>query len=864
MSPRTLLERERELAELGEWLDAAVGRGGTVALVAGEAGIGKTTLLQEFSRRQGKVRRVLWGSCDALFTPRPLAPLHDIARQADAALARALTAGDRDTIFNAALDDLERGAPALVVLEDMHWADEATLDLLKFLGRRIQRAKALVVISYRDDEVGPWHPLRLVIGELPRGNVRRMQLEGLSESAVAVLAAAAGRSACGLHAATAGNPFFLTEVLAASADTVPVTIRDAVLARALRLAPAARQIAEFVSIVPGRAEAWLVDEAVHPTKASIACCLSVGMTRDTDGALAFRHELARRALGDSLSQVRQQELHAKVLAILKHHADLPPARLAHHADGARDGTEVLRYARLAAAQAASVGSHREAAAHYRLALRYAAGIAAQDRARLLDQLSYECYLTDQIEAGIEARREALDLWRAQGVRLKEGDALRWLSRLNWFAGRRAESEQYAAEAVAVLDLSPPGPELAMAYSNLSQLHMHASACEAAIHWAQRTIQLAEPAGYEDILCHALNNLGTSRLEVGDAGGWADLERSLDIALAHGFQEHAARAYTNLSSRTLSARRYEEGFGRLNAGIEYCEDHDLDSWRLYMLAWRARARLDTGDWRQAGDDAETVLLHPRTASVTRIPALIVLGQLRARRGDTDASSPLEQARELAGRARELQRLAPLAAACAETAWLADDRERIVREVWPVYELARSSGNAWMKGELAVWLWRTRQLTNPPTDVAEPYALELGGAWRAAADMWRTIGCPYECATVLAWHGGESEQLEALAVMVQLGATGAANRLRKQLRASGVRRIPRGSRISTREHPQGLTRREVQVYELLAEGLRNSTIAQRLFLSTKTVDHHVSAILSKLSVPSRAEAVALLRRQRDKDA
>jgi DNA-binding CsgD family transcriptional regulator len=303
---------------------------------------------------------------------------------------------------------------------------------------------------------------------------------------------------------------------------------------------------------------------------------------------------------------------------------------------------------------------------------------------------------------------------------------------------------------------------------------------------------------------------------------------------------------------------------MRVGIEYCEDHDLESLRLYMLAWRARARLETGDWRQAGDDAESVLRYPQTPSVTRTHALTVLGQLRVRRGDTDASSPLDQARELASHSQELQQLAPLATACADAAWLADDFERIALEVRPVYDLACAGRSSWTKGALAVWLWRTGALASPPVDVAEPYALEMSGDWCAAADAWRTLGCPYECATVLAWHGAEAEQLDALAIMEQLGATAAANMLRKQLRARGVRRVPRGSRISTREHPHGLTRREVQVLELLSEGLRNSTIARRLFLSTKTVDHHVSAILGKLGVPSRAEAVALLRGQRSDNA
>src|SRR5882724_4995593 len=234
-----LLEREQSLADLTRWLEATAG-GGCIALVSGEAGIGKTSLLQEFSRRQ-RLARVLWGACDALFTPRPLAPLHDIARQTQGDLLATMQSGaTRERIFTAALDELERGAASLVVFEDVHWADEATLDLLKFLGRRIQRTRSMLAATYRDDEVGARHPLRFVIGDFPRASVRRVPLAPLTRPAVEQLARQAGRPLKDLYGVTGGNPLFVTEALAGTTDSVPVTVRDAVLARAARLSPTAR------------------------------------------------------------------------------------------------------------------------------------------------------------------------------------------------------------------------------------------------------------------------------------------------------------------------------------------------------------------------------------------------------------------------------------------------------------------------------------------------------------------------------------------------------------------------------------------------------------------------------------------------
>jgi DNA-binding CsgD family transcriptional regulator len=165
---------------------------------------------------------------------------------------------------------------------------------------------------------------------------------------------------------------------------------------------------------------------------------------------------------------------------------------------------------------------------------------------------------------------------------------------------------------------------------------------------------------------------------------------------------------------------------------------------------------------------------------------------------------------------------------------------------------------MKGELATWLWRVDGLEQLPTDIPEPYALEISRDWRGAARAWEELGCPYERALVLGWYGPELEQREALAILDRMGAAPAAQALRRQMRERGVQAVPRGSRTSTRCNPRGLTRREAEILALLSEGLRNAAIARRLFVSTKTVDHHVSAILAKLGVPSRAEAVAMARK------
>ncbi|HWT97026.1 MAG TPA: AAA family ATPase [Terriglobales bacterium] len=912
-----LLERETHLEDLRDWLaPVAAGQGGCVVLVAGEAGIGKTSLLKQFAGEQDcpgqdclveksgdkpgamgaaqvravqvRAAQVLWGYCEALFTPHPLAPLHDIARQAGGDFAAAIAgATQRDAVFNAAIDHLATAdRPIVLIFEDVHWADEATLDLIKFLGRRLQRLPVMMILSYRDDEVGMRHPLRSVFGDLPATVVQRLQLPPLSACAVAHLARAAGRPFTGLHDLTGGNPFFVTEALAVANDTVPATVRDAVIARMARLSPTAATLTHLAALIPGKAERWLLDRAVldhagqgwgDPIEASAAIeeCCAIGMEMLPDGALAFRHELARRAVEEHLPQAQRRALHACILEELLAHsaggispsqafpgetapADITMARIVHHADQAQDGAAVLTFAPLAAEQAAALGAHRQAAAHYATAGRYAGSLPVTSRADLLEHLSYECYLTGQVDDAIAAREAALALRQDAGDRLKEGDNLRWLSRLSWFNGRRQQTEDYAAQAVTILSELPPGRELAMAYSNQAQLHMLADDVEQALAWGQRAIDLASVLGDREILAHALNNVGTAKMMRPGLNGLQDLQRSLAIALEDGFQEHAARAHTNLASTAVRRRDLAAAARHLAAGMAYCEDHDLDSWGRYMRAFRAVAALARGDWDQAADDAHTIIQHPCIAAVSKIPALTVIGLLRARRGDPDVETPLDEASDLARIANEMQRIGPVIAAKAEAAWLQGRLCEVMDELRAAYDLASQESDPWRNGELATWLWRGGGLLDPAVPLPAPVALQIAGDAPAAAAAWAALDCPYEQALALADGEDEAGLRQALEICERLQAAALSGIIRRKLRASGVRGIARGAQERTRQNPHGLTARELKVLSLLIEGCRNAEIARRLFVSEKTVDHHVSSILGKLEVRSRGEAAAVARR------
>jgi DNA-binding CsgD family transcriptional regulator/tetratricopeptide (TPR) repeat protein len=529
---------------------------------------------------------------------------------------------------------------------------------------------------------------------------------------------------------------------------------------------------------------------------------------------------------------------------------LATARLVHHATGAGDDAAVRHYAPEAAREASALGAHREAAAHYRTALKHTPADDIEGRATLSEGYAYECHLIDRMDEAISARRTALQLRQRQGDLRKAGDNLRWLSRVSWYGGRGEEARALGLQAVQMLEPLPPGPELAMAYSNMAQLHMLAENGPEAVRWGERALRLAEPLGLIEAQVHALNNIGTAELWMGNLAGRAKLERSLELALSHELHEHAARAYINLAGQAVIDRDYARAQRWFAEGLAYTRERDLDSSTLFMLADRARAHLEQGLWQKAEDDASAALAATQTP-ITRGLAVIVLGCVRLRRGGPGADAMLDEGRKLALVTDDIQIIGPMAAARAEAAWLKGDPEQMRAEAEAVYELALRHPGPWRRGELALWLWRAGALDRAPEGAALPYRLEISGDWQAAAAAWQRIGCPYEQALALA-HGDRPAQLQALDILTKLGAAPAAAIVRRDLRAGGLHGIPRGPRAATKGNPLGLTARQVDILRLLAGDLANKEIAAELRISPKTVDHHVSAVLAKLGVSTRREA------------
>ena len=846
----TLLEREDALATLGEALGEARGGQGRTAIVSGEAGVGKTALARAFADASDV--RVLWGACEALFTPRPLGPVYDIAQMTGGPLLEQLTAGANRISLLATLIDELGSVATVAVFEDVHWADEATLDALKYLGRRIEAAPCVLVLTFRDDEVGSKHPLRQVLGDLPSRTTIRISVSPLSESAVAELARESEWPVEGLHATTGGNPFFVTEVLAAGGDGVPATVRDAVLARALGLPEEARDVLDLASIVPGAIERWLLDAVLDPAAGAVAACVQRGMLLAAADRLSFRHELARQAVLESLDLERRAAYDRSVLEALEARPDREAllSRLAHHAEAANDRGAVLRYAPAAAERAVALGSHREAASLYSSALRHAGDLAAGDRLALLEAYADEAMVTGQPAESIEARREAIAICRAVGDALREGENLARLAPPHTAVGLNAEAEEASRQGIDVLEKLPPSRELGVAYAFQSSVRMLNRDNAEGVEWGEKALELAVRFGDVETRAQALNLIGTSHLMAGEIErGCEYLQQSLELAVEHGLQVRVSSAYGMLGSGLGEMYELEPADHWLREHIAYADERDIDS--SYSRSWLALAHVYGGRWDEGTELARDVLASTDTV-ISRITALIAIGRVRARRGDPGVDEALDEALELARPGGHLQRLGHVRAARAEAAWLVGDSDRALAEAGAVYDLALEKRHLWFAGELAYWQWKCGVLETAPALIAEPYRLQLAGDARGAAAAWLARHCPYEAARAL-MEGDETDLREALSEFERLGAQPAAQRVRQELRAQGAS-VPRGPRPSTRANPAQLTARELEVLGLVAEGLRNAAIAERLFLSSRTIDHHVSSILRKLGVHTRGEAVA----------
>ena len=853
-----LIERAGFLTSLQSKFESVLAGEGHCILLSGEAGIGKTSLVKTFCNDLRKDYKIYQGTCDALFTPRPLAPLYDILSQMGKGFSEfSIDIADRTAFFTSFFHELQNQKEAsLIVFEDIHWADEATLDFIKFLARRITQLRCLFILTYRDNEVHSRHPLRNVLGHLNPDALTRIQLLPLSREAVEKMAEEKGYKGEDVYRISGGNPFYVNEILASYSKSVPDNIKDSILSVFNRMEDKTKQIWEIMSVLPRGIKSKYLEKIEPLYEAAIERCLDSKIIILKDGLLFFKHELYRRTLEVSLSPLRRVALNKKILDVLQEDFEKNHEieQIIHHAKNANEYDVVIRYVPMAAKQAVCVGAHIEASRLYLTAIEYYQGDDPDTLIQFYESYAYECYLTNQIKEAIIYTGKSLNLLKKKNDEEKIGNSLRFLSRLWWFDGNRKKAESFGGQAIEVLEKQPSSSAKAMAYSNMSQLKMLSDQPEECMFWGEKAIAMANEIVDKETLSHALNNVADVQIRIQSSkqNGIKLLQQSLEIALKNSYHEHVARAYTNQGHNGLLIRDYDFAKKALEAGIQYCEERDLDAWSTYMLASKAKLKLETGYWNDAYRLADDLIKSEDQTSIVRIGALVVLATIKMRRNENDALPLLLEAKAKAFETMELQRIIPAMVALLEYEWITGENVIEKEALDNTIAMIEHMGNIYENSEFAFWLLKTRKQRVVLKEVYEGYEVSSVTLARNAATLWEKSGCPYERALAL-FEGNDDDKRKAISIVHGLGADAVYEKMKLEMRGSGIKSIPRGIRKSTQSNPALLTDRELDVLQLLHEGLQNKEIAAKLFISAKTVDHHISAILYKLEVKSRTKAV-----------
>ena len=849
-----LLERAKQLQRMRDAFALARHGRGTTVLVSGEAGIGKTSLLRTFATELGGQARLFAGGCEDLLTPRTLGPFRDMLRDVGLTPPAGGNGPDRDSYLDVFLAEMSFAQqPAVVMVDDAHWADDASVDVIRYLGRRIERLPALLVVAYRDEELGQGHPLRRVLGVLTGPTTARLELPALSEAAVTSLADSAGVEAAPLVAAVDGNPFYLTEVLAAGGEGVPQTVRDAVLARVGAMPAGTVAALQLLSVVPRHADVALVTdrlgpEAIGPAEAS-------GLVNVAGGRVQFRHELARRAVESSLTAGLRSELNRAVLGWLMVR-DADPSRIVHHAAAGGARAELARFAPVAAREAAAAEAHTETVAFSRLAL-VEDGVLPDDVVAELHELAAQALYAlnrfgeAQVHAVAAVRRRLV----AGTSPARTGQALLVSSRMHTMVGAPKQARAEIEQAMSILAPLGRSPALAHAYGMLGNLDAIEARGEQAAGWTARAIEDAQALECRDVEAHARMYLGLARIGLGDLDGFQDMHTALRLAQALDHGDYACRAALNLAIAMIWLGRHAEAAPYLDIAENAAREHGLDYSLFHVFSQRSHVDLFLGRWTEAERRLRRQLATDRDPAAAMVLPTALLGRLLARRGDQGADRLVARAWRSATSSHQVHRMAIAGGAVIEHAWLTGDAATALAVGDQLRPLARRANLSYLHGETLRYLQRFGVPVEAFDGCPPGYAAGIAGDWQAAAAAWKRAGNPYEQALELTAAPDREVAADGLRRLDRLGAAGTAGLVRRDLRARGMVGLPRGPSAATKANPAGLTQRQLDVLGLLAEGLTSAEIGARLHLSRRTVDNHVTAILRLLDVATRRQAAAL---------
>jgi DNA-binding SARP family transcriptional activator len=775
-----LVERGGELESLHARVSAARETGrGSLVLVSGDAGVGKSALVRAFIDGLDGAVTVHAGGCDDLVAPRSLGPFQDMTAgpgTRDSHVRSILEAGTMEEVLPALLDFLGR-EPTVAVVEDLHWADDATLDAMRYLARRVTSVPVVLVATFRSGGLAGDHPLTRLLGTLLGEHVVRLPLESLSVAAVRDLGGFSEDEASEVHRITGGNPFFVTEVIAAGVDAVPASVRDAVLGRIAVLRPEVRELLRRVSVVPGRAERWLAEALTTGSAALVAAEASGVLLGDPEG-LTFRHELARRAVESSLTATERRSAHREVLDVLLEVPGVSRARLVHHAAFGGRTRELVEIGPEVAAEAARQGAHRQCVEILRLVLESPHTLPDHLAARLWSERSYSSYVVNRFEEAFTCAEAAVALADRAEDRAVLMDALPVLARAAMFA-RGPEAARRAAQRAVDLSrrqgdrvhLAAALTELARTHSNLPSVSVVAqpsAACEAA---AVEALAIALDVDRPELVARSLSYRGEARMSRGDLGGFVDLEQAVELAVGDPRLETRVRCLVTAAGSAFRAGNLADVERLAATGVPLSEECEFYAGQYRLRLTRAAARASHGAWDAAVDELEDLLRSPGEPGMMAPLARSILARLLARRGEPQAGAILAAAAADRRRTQSGFVAGVLEVAAAELGWLDGSLAEATPAMTDALRRVTAEGYAGVAAELTVYLRRAEVPVAAPPNAPGPWAPTLAGRTAEAVAAWARIGERYERAVLQAGSADTGQRDEGLKTLVDLGAVAA---------------------------------------------------------------------------------------------
>ncbi len=903
-----LLERDQELEALRRSFEAAKNGSGSTVMVSGTAGVGKTSLVKAFvsSLEDDETPQLLWGGCDDLIAPRPFGPFLDMVHATGLLPDELAASPNREDLLVNLQGILDRPSrPAVVVIEDAHWADDASVDVMRYLARRIESLHALMIVTSRDGEGGGSHAVRGLLTGSSSSAPLRLDLGPLSPEAVATMGRGSSIDAKHLHEVSGGNPLLVSRLLTVNPDEAARMARETLMSRTEHLSVDGRAALQALSVLPDGADPSLARTLFADRPQALHEAETTGLLTSSHSHIGFRHELARTAVAESMSFGERMAATDRVLSALTETGEDPKV-LVHIARAAGDGPRATAFALDALDHGLAPNDHVGAWTMARIALECTTNLDDARVGRLHLAAATAGRASGQNRAALRHAERAVQRLSRSAPDEPDGEikpaqaadlVAAWvvMADLQGDAGDNLVARSTLRRAGELLQDEDGSPirsrEWVWCNTRLANSARISTDLTRAVELATASIEVAEANRWSEELIHALTVRGTALGGVSNPEGMEDLTLAKELAVTAASPHQHLSTMLDLAECHMRAAQSAEAEQLAGEVERLGREHQLERLRYRAASLLAQTFLHRGRTVEAEKLARSLLAEELDPGLPRAAAEAVVARILVRRGDDQVGDTVDQVWNMAVKAGDIGLLAFTGVTRLEHRWVVGDEKALRQFARYLSGLGERHRHHRLRAEGLRVLQRlgddlgfelpeeppTNGEDSDPEDTAgentagvggmgdgdrvavpfegcpPPLAAALYGDHKLAADRWEQAGEPFGRALELIESSTAAAAFEGLRLLDRTGATRTADLARHRLRGRGLQGVPRGPRRSADGGIPILTGRQIEVLKLIARGNTNAEIADELYVARRTVDNHVSAILSRLGVDRRSQAV-----------